>query len=171
MFLQAAFSDSVLSGSSYGPPVLSGSKASLPELETSPYHCKWDQILVRLQEEGSRGANSFLCFLLVSYLPPLLPVTGPRISTKRISGRIHVGVGGWGVTHSVIIRAEPWRGQRREGGRAAAVGAPGTWNVNWEDCFNKALIFANAGRGLAAGGGHTGGRAAHSQILSANNVK
>lgn len=153
MFIQAGFSDSVLSGSSYGPPVLSGSKASLPELETSPYHCKSDQILVCLQEAGRRGANSFLRFLLVSCLSPP-PRSHPR----------------WGGLHTASL-SEPWRGQRRKGGRAAAVGAPGIWNVNWEDCFNKALIFANAGRGLAAGGGHTGGRAAHSQILSANNVK
>lgn len=50
-----------------------------------------------------------------------------------------------------------WRS--RGEGRAAA-GAPGTWNVNWEDCFNKALISRQWG--------HTGGRAVHSQILSAN---
>lgn len=42
-------------------------------------------------------------------------------------------------------------------GRVAA-GAPGAWNVNWEDCFNKVLIFANAGRGLACGATQTGGQ-------------
>lgn len=47
-------------------------------------------------------------------------------------------------------------------------GAPGAWNVNWEDCFNKALIFANAGRGLAGGATQAGGGAARSEILSAN---
>lgn len=48
-----------------------------------------------------------------------------------------------------------WRS--RGEGRASA-GAPGAWNVNWEDCFNKALIFANAGRGLAGGATQAGGQ-------------
>lgn len=50
-----------------------------------------------------------------------------------------------------------WRSAGEERGRAAA-GAPGTWNVNWEDCFNKALICANAGRGLASGATQAGGQ-------------
>lgn len=172
MFTQAGFSDGVLSGSSYSPPVLSGSKASLPELETSPYHCKSDQILVRLQEAGSRGANSFLCFLLVSCL--FTPPHHRSRNKHKTDFWLHPHLGGWGVgaLHTAPLSEQSRGGVRGEkGGRAAAVGAPGTWNVNWEDCFNKAPIFANAGRGLAAGGGHTGGRAAHSQILSANNVK
>lgn len=37
-------------------------------------------------------------------------------------------------------------------------GAPGARNVNWEDCFNKALIFADAGRGLAGEAPQTGGQ-------------
>lgn len=37
-------------------------------------------------------------------------------------------------------------------------GAPSARNVNWEDCFNKVLIFADAGRGLAAGATQTGGQ-------------
>lgn len=45
---------------------------------------------------------------------------------------------------------------RRSRGRAA--GAPGARNVNWEDCFNKALISADAGRGLAGGATQTGGQ-------------
>ncbi len=48
---------------------------------------------------------------------------------------------------------EQWRRSR---GRAG--GAPGARNVNWEDCFNKALIFADAGRGLAGGATQTGGQ-------------
>lgn len=43
--------------------------------------------------------------------------------------------------------------------RRSGVGAtPGARNVNWEDCFNKALIFADAGRGLAGGATQTGGQ-------------
>lgn len=37
-------------------------------------------------------------------------------------------------------------------------GAPRAWNVNWEDCFNKVLIFADAGRRLAGGATQTGGQ-------------
>lgn len=51
---------------------------------------------------------------------------------------------------------EQWR---RSMGRAG--GAPGARNVNWEDCFNKALIFADAGRGLrglAGGATQMGGQ-------------
>lgn len=44
----------------------------------------------------------------------------------------------------------------RSGGAGGCDGAPGAWNVNWEDCFNKALIFANAGRGLAGGATQAG---------------
>lgn len=39
-----------------------------------------------------------------------------------------------------------------------AAGAPRARNVNWEDCFNKALISADAGRGLAGGATHKGGQ-------------
>lgn len=52
-------------------------------------------------------------------------------------------------------------------------GAPGAWNVNWEDCFNKALIFANAGRGLAGGatqaGEGEGGGSLQPDIVSKHN--
>lgn len=117
MFLRAAFSDSVLSGSSYGPPVLSGSKASLPELETSPYHCKWDQILVRLQEEGSRGANPFLRFLLVSYLPP--PPSRHRSQNKHKtdfwSHPLYGGVGGYTQRHYQSRAVEGSEERRGEG--------------------------------------------------------
>lgn len=55
--------------------------------------------------------------------------------------------------------AELWRGLRnsRGGSRGRADGAPGARNVNWEDCFNKALT-ADAGRGLAGGATQTGGQ-------------
>lgn len=42
------------------------------------------------------------------------------------------------------------------GGRAD--GAPRARNVNWEDCFNKVLISADAGRRLAGGATQTGGQ-------------
>lgn len=48
---------------------------------------------------------------------------------------------------------EEWRRPR---GRAG--GGPEARNVNWGDCFNKALIFADAGRGLAGGATQTGGQ-------------
>lgn len=59
-----------------------------------------------------------------------------------------------GPTHSLchVVAAtgsaleEQWNGSR---GRAS--GASGARNVNWQDCFNKALILADAWRGLADG--------------------
>lgn len=45
---------------------------------------------------------------------------------------------------------------RRSTGSAGR--APGARNVNWEDCFNKALIFADAGRGLAGEATQMGGQ-------------
>lgn len=56
--------------------------------------------------------------------------------------------------HSFFVIVEFRRGNvwRR------ANGAPGTRNVNWEDCFNKALISVDAGRGLAGGATQTAGQ-------------
>lgn len=59
------------------------------------------------------------------------------------------------VIYSILIFVE-LRGQIwRSGGGG---GCPEARNVNWGDCFNKALIFADAGRGLAGGATQTGGQ-------------
>lgn len=67
---------------------------------------------------------------------------------------------GPGPTQPLCQRAEEGSDleEQRRRSRGRAGGAPGAWNVNWEDCFNKALIFADAGRGLAGGATQTGGQ-------------
>lgn len=48
--------------------------------------------------------------------------------------------------------------EEARGAPARAAGAPGARNVNWQDCFNKALVFADAGRGLVRGATQAGGQ-------------
>lgn len=64
-------------------------------------------------------------------------------------------VAGLGL-HSFFVMLR--RGQQWRRSRGRASGAPGARNVNWEDCFNKVLIFADAGSGLASGATQTGGQ-------------
>lgn len=67
----------------------------------------------------------------------------------------------WGPTQS-LCRLIAEKGSDLEeqwnGSRGRASGASGARNVNWEDCFNKTLIFADAGRGLADGATQMGGQ-------------
>lgn len=56
-----------------------------------------------------------------------------------------------------LSRGQIWRNSGG-GSWGKAVGALGARNVNWQDCFNKALIFADAGRGLAGGATQAGGQ-------------
>lgn len=125
---------------------------TFPGMETSPYHH-----LVRLQEVQNHGTYSLPHFLLVScsFSHHRSQIS---VRTKPVSGRILVG-GLHTASLSEQSRGRVRCGRVEEGkaGRAAA-GAPGAWNVNWEDCFNKALIFANAGRGLACGATQAGGQ-------------
>lgn len=164
MFIQAGFSDSVLSGSSYGPPVLSGSKASLPELETSPYHCKSDQILVCLQEAGRRGANSFL--------PSRLLLAPPRHRSQnkhKTDFWSHPRWGGGGYTQRHYQSHGGVRGEK-EGERLL-------WGLQEPGMLIGKIVLIRPsslqmlGEASPPVGAHTGGREAHSQILSANNVK
>lgn len=75
-----------------------------------------------------------------------------------------------GVYTQRLCRRRAKEGSDVEGGAAeAGEGPPGAWNVNWEDCFNKALISANAWERVTPVHGATqAGRAAHSQTPSAN---
>lgn len=76
-------------------------------------------------------------------------------SHTRISGPV------WGPTQCLChLIAEKGLGLEEQWNRSRgrASGAPGARNVNWEDCFKKALIFADAGRGLADGATQMGGQ-------------
>lgn len=133
----------------------------------------------------SRGADSFIRFLIIPLSPFISShIHGTQMNTQtitRIKTTPQISVPRERKTSCLttpsqschIHRSCPSYTQRlcrcraEEGSdleeqwrrpRGRAGGAPGARNVNWEDCFNKALIFADAGRGLAGGATQTGGQ-------------
>lgn len=113
--------------------------------------------LVRLREVWNHGANSLLYFLLISCSSSC---HRSQISAraKPVSGRIHVG-----GLYTASLSDQSWGGVRCEGaegrgGLLLGLQEPGM-------LIGKIVLIRPSS---LRQWGHTGGRAVHSQILSAN---